>query len=275
MNSWQEGDVASNGIRLHYTRTGGAKPPVVLLHGFSDDGLCWTPVAESLEADYDVIMLDARGHGRSEAPATGYGPPEHAADAAGAIAALGLHKPALLGHSMGAATSLELASTYPEVPRAILLEDPPTWWVKPPEMLGPDDERVVQRRNSIHRLKEMSREELLAWIRTREPNWSEAEIQPWADSKLRLNLNVLSQGPAPGQNWQTSLRHITCPTFLIVGDVANGALVGEEDAAALHALVPQLRVAHIAQSSHSIRRDQLDQYMSIVRSFLAETATGQ
>ena len=57
----------ANGIRLHYYRTGdGTKPAVVLCHGFSDSGLCWTPVARQLEADYDVIMLDARGHGLSE-----------------------------------------------------------------------------------------------------------------------------------------------------------------------------------------------------------------
>ena len=271
MQSWQEGDVAANGIRLHYTRTGGAKPPVVLLHGFSDDGLCWTPVAKLLEVDYDVIMFDARGHGRSEAPAQGYGPPEHAADVADAITMLGLHQPALLGHSMGAATSLELASTYPELPGAILLEDPPTWWVKPPEMLGPDDERMVQRRRSIEHLKEMNREELLVWIRTREPNWSETENELWADSKLRLNLNVLSHGPVPGENWKTSLQHITCPALLITGDTTRGALVSDEDAAALHTLVPQLRIAQIAQASHSIHRDKLDQYISIVRSFLAET----
>ena len=59
MTHWQSGDIAVNGLKLHYTRTGGAKPPVVLAHGFSDDGLCWTPVAEALEADYDVVMVDA------------------------------------------------------------------------------------------------------------------------------------------------------------------------------------------------------------------------
>ncbi|MEZ4677061.1 MAG: alpha/beta fold hydrolase [Caldilineaceae bacterium] len=37
---------------------------MLLIHGFSDTGLLWTPVAE-LEADYDVIMPDMRGHGRS------------------------------------------------------------------------------------------------------------------------------------------------------------------------------------------------------------------
>ena len=58
MANWQSGDVVVNGLRLHYTRTGGDKPPFVLAHGFSDDGLCWTPVARQLEADYDVVMID-------------------------------------------------------------------------------------------------------------------------------------------------------------------------------------------------------------------------
>jgi len=34
MTDWQSGYVVANGIRLHYTRTGGGGPPVVLSHGF-------------------------------------------------------------------------------------------------------------------------------------------------------------------------------------------------------------------------------------------------
>ena len=126
MTHWQSGDIMVNGLLLHYTRTGGARPPAVLAHGFSDDGLCWTPVAEALAPDYDVVMVDARGHGRSAAPEQGYGSADHANDLAGVIQALGLKRPAVLGHSMGAASTLVLAGMYPDLPRAILLEDPPT-----------------------------------------------------------------------------------------------------------------------------------------------------
>jgi pimeloyl-ACP methyl ester carboxylesterase len=64
---WTHTDLFVNGVRLHYYRTGhGDKPPLVLVHGFSDNGLCWTPTARDLEADYDVIMPDMRGHGLSE-----------------------------------------------------------------------------------------------------------------------------------------------------------------------------------------------------------------
>ena len=59
MAAWQSSNLEANGWRLHYTRTGGDKPPVVLAHGFSDDGLCWTPVAEALASEYDLIMVDS------------------------------------------------------------------------------------------------------------------------------------------------------------------------------------------------------------------------
>src|SRR6185437_12680183 len=71
---WSEGTIISNDLRQHYYRTsaGGEKPSLLLLHGFSENGLCWSRVARALEDDYDLILLDARGHGRSDLPATGY-----------------------------------------------------------------------------------------------------------------------------------------------------------------------------------------------------------
>jgi pimeloyl-ACP methyl ester carboxylesterase len=44
----------------------GDKRPLVLVHGFSDNALCWTPTARDLESEYDVIMPDMRAHGLSE-----------------------------------------------------------------------------------------------------------------------------------------------------------------------------------------------------------------
>jgi N-formylmaleamate deformylase len=273
MASWQSGDVKANGIRLHYTRTGGAKPPVVLAHGFSDDGLCWTPVAEVLAPDYDVIMVDARGHGRSDAPAHGYGPTDHAADLAGAIAALELRRPAVLGHSMGAATALALAGADPDVPGAILLEDPPAWWVAASATDAEIEERLAQRRRWIEDLKSKTREELIVAQRAATPGWSEAELGPWADSKLRFNPSAMTMDPTGSLDWPATLARISCPALLITADPALGAILSDEMAGALQALVPQLRIAHITGAGHSIRRDQFDSYMQVVRGFLGEVYT--
>ena len=166
MSTWQSAYVEANGLRLHYMRTGGNQPPLLLTHGFSDDGLCWTPVAEQLAADYDVIMLDARGHGRSAGPEEGYGSVEHATDVAGVITALGLTRPVVLGHSMGAATAIALAGLYPELPSAILLEDPPAWWL---DVAPPMLDRRARFGERIVALKRKMREELLADQRIQSP----------------------------------------------------------------------------------------------------------
>src|SRR3982074_2513917 len=102
MTHWFSGDVITNKIKIHYYRTGGDKRPLVLSHGATDSGLCWSRVARTLESEYDVIMPDSRGHGLSDAPETGYSSADHAADLAGLIRALGLEQPAVGGHSMGA-----------------------------------------------------------------------------------------------------------------------------------------------------------------------------
>ena len=59
-SKWQSADLEVNGLSLHYTRTGGDKPSLLLAHGFSDDGLCWTPVAEALEAFADRPSWEER-----------------------------------------------------------------------------------------------------------------------------------------------------------------------------------------------------------------------
>jgi hypothetical protein len=51
---WTDGYVVANGIRLHYWRTGGSKPALVMAHGSSDDGLCWTNLAKEIQEDYDI-----------------------------------------------------------------------------------------------------------------------------------------------------------------------------------------------------------------------------
>jgi len=269
MATWQSGDIEVNKLKLHYTRTGGDKPPVVLAHGFSDDGLCWTPVAELLTAKYDVVMVDARGHGRSDGPKRGYGSAEHAGDVAGIISGLGLKRPAVLGHSMGAATALMLAGTYPDLPRAILLEDPPAFWMAPPS--GRPARRPTHFTDWIVDLKRKTREEMIAHAHAQSPTWSEAELGPWADSKLRLSFNVLSRGKSAPVDWPATVQRITCPTLLITADPDKGAIVTQEAAAALQALLPQTRVAHVAAAGHNIRREQFARYMDLVESFLADT----
>ncbi len=275
MTSWQSDFIHANGLRLHYTRTGGhtggAKSPLVLAHGFSDDGLCWTSVAQNLAADYDVVMIDARGHGLSDAPERGYSPLEQSDDVAGVIAGLNLSRPAVLGHSMGAMTTLMLAGRYPDLVRAIVLEDPPPWWVA--DFAPPFNEEWKRQTQAwLTALQNQSRESLIAMQRVESPDWPEVDLVPWADSKLRISLKFFDHLSPFNIDWPVVVGGIRCPVLLITGDPERGALVTPEYALTLQAWLPQLRTVHIPGAGHSIRRDQFAAFMNVVRPFLSEVS---
>ena len=271
MSAWTSGDLVTHGTRLHYYRTGGGKPPLVLLHGVTDDGLCWTPAAEVLAAGYDVVMVDLRGHGKSDAPEAGYTMAAMAAEVAGLVTGLGLDRPIVLGHSMGAVTTLALAGLFPDLPAAILVEDPPAFWNLPAGAPRDDGSRAGMLA-WITGIKRKTRAELLADARAENPHWSEAELGPWADAKHRFSPRITALVPpadAITADFPALLRRIRCPALFISGDQPRGAISGAGDIAALRALVPQLQAVHIPDAGHSIRRDQFARYMEAVQDFLA------
>ncbi len=272
MSEWQSGSVDANGVTIHYTRTGGDKPVVVLAHGVTDNGLCWSPLARELEGDFDLIMVDARGHGASSAPEGSYGPDVQAEDLAGLITALGLEKPAVLGHSMGAGTALVLAGTHPDLVGSILLEDPPAWWTEwydSPEAR----ELVIGMKERALSYKSLSRDEVIAAGREEHPDWSGAELQPWADSKKAFSPNVLvvfEPNNRTNVDWPATLGQVSVPVLLIMADAERGGIVTPERAAALHAMIPRTEVAHIPGAGHNIRREQFGPYVEAVREFLTQ-----
>lgn len=271
MSDWQSARLQSNGLSIHYTRTGGDKPPFVLVHGFSDDGLCWIEVARALEAEYDLIMPDARGHGRSEGPESGYAPQDQAADLAGLIQQLGLERPAVFGHSMGAQTSLTLAALYPELVGCVLLEDPPPWWMRELTQAALNDpSRPAKRRAEIVEMKRHTSAELIARQLQATPHWSASELEMWADAKLRLSFNLVNRAAAPDLAWGELLRQIKCPSLLISADPSLGGMVTPEAAQGLQERIPQLEIAAMSGAGHCIHRDKFAETMQAVRGFLAK-----
>lgn len=124
MTNWISGVCKASGVQIHYLRTGGRKPPLVLLHGLTGSGACWIPLARSLQDEYEVVMPDARGHGSSSTPLNGYRYQHHASDVVGLIHALELQAPVLLGHSMGGMTAAVVASQTAAAIRGVILADP-------------------------------------------------------------------------------------------------------------------------------------------------------
>lgn len=269
MSNWSEGQIFTNGVNLHYYRTGGDKQPVVLLHGFTDNGLCWTRVARDLEQDYDVIMFDARGHGLSDGPINGFTHDLMTEDAANIIQALKLERPFLLGHSMGAATTAQVAARHPDLVRAIALEDPPWHEIKQQQASTLGGNKAFSFKDWLEELKTQTREEIIAGGRKSNPSWSEEDLGPWADSKEQLNMDVFKDGPS-FESWRDIVPRITCPILLITADPVLGAIVAPEDVQEIEHAWHNGQVLHIDGAGHNIRREQYATYIAAVKSFFNE-----
>ncbi|MEO8541312.1 MAG: alpha/beta hydrolase, partial [bacterium] len=174
--AWTEGDISIDGVRIHYYRRGTGRP-LVLAHGFSDNGKCWDRVATVLEDRYDVIAFDARHHGLSDKPADGSIGDGN--DLVALVEALGLEKAALLGHSMGAGTVAQAAGERPELFRCAILEDP-AWRDGP--MPPPAGGREMPR------WSELSVEKIIELGKAQSPSWHAAEFPAWAESKQQFRI---------------------------------------------------------------------------------------
>lgn len=260
-------DIAVNGVTLHVLRGGGGGAPLLFAHGITDSAACWLPVAEQLAADgHAIIAYDARGHGRSSKPERGYAMTTFAEDLTGLVAALGLDRPVLVGHSMGGATSFLAEAAHPGLARALVLEDPP-WYEDPDFDHTPFLEQIAAWIRSLHAL---TLPEVVAGQRAAAPHWSDAELTPWAESKHQVVPQVAERYAAPAEDADTLLARVTCPTLLITGDTAAGGIVSAAVAAQAMAGLAHGQHVHIPGAGHSVRRDQPEAFLAAVRSFLAQ-----
>ncbi|MBE2184440.1 MAG: alpha/beta hydrolase [Anaerolineae bacterium] len=271
MGVWSQGTVSANGLEVFYRRTGGDKPPLLLLHGYTDNGACWGPTAQALEADYDIIMPDARGHGQtSGAPGT-MNTALLAQDAAAIIRALDLGKTIVFGHSMGGITALALAANDPDLVLAAMLEDPPFML---DEHFAPSAEQVQNlevEKKDAQAFRMLPLEARIARGRADNPGWSDDELVPWAASKGEFNLDIVSFHLGfRGYLWRQDIAKVTCPLLLITGNAAKGCFVTPELALVSEQLCPTCTTAYINGAGHCIHRDRFDETMAAVSSFLKQ-----
>lgn len=267
MTIWSEHDLVTAENTIHYYRMGRySAPPVVLLHGFGDAGLCWLRLASDLAHDYDLVMIDAPGHGRS-----GPGPKparfreQAVRDSFAVIDALALGRPAIIGHSMGAATAASLAMWNSHI-RCVVLEDPR--WLPVPENPQPIEESGIAQ---VRSFKGLRPDQLVAVADTERARWSELDRQYWVDAKLRFNLAILRHGPiSPLQPWQDAMESIECPVLLVTADPELGAFVTREVAQEAIRLLRAGKLVHIPGAGHNIRREQYEPYRAAVTTFLGK-----
>jgi pimeloyl-ACP methyl ester carboxylesterase len=105
-----------------HARDEGEGPVVVLLHGLFGAGRNLGVLARGLVGRARVVSLDLRNHGES-GHAAGMGYAVMAADVAESLAALGVERAAVVGHSMGGKTAMMLALTRPALVERLAVLD--------------------------------------------------------------------------------------------------------------------------------------------------------
>jgi pimeloyl-ACP methyl ester carboxylesterase len=116
-----DADVAGGPLRV--LSWGAGRRPVIAVHGITGNATCWQPVARALPEDWTLYAVDLRGRGHSAALPGPYGFDKHGADLRGAVLALGLDRPVLVGHSLGAYIALLAADAHPEAFGRLVLVD--------------------------------------------------------------------------------------------------------------------------------------------------------
>lgn len=259
---WTTETVRSNGVSLRSYRTGDG-PPIMMAHGFYDNGRRWVPLAEYLSDEYEVVTYDARGHGRSDAPETGYSLDDRVADLRGVVRELDLDDPILLGHSMGAATVAWAAANHPDLPRGLVLEDPVGLHDEPD--VDPEERAAITRA----RVDEAADQSVEALIEEHYADVDRTHARRLAVASHECSPRIAAVAregyPAP---LAETFPEIACRTLVLRRDADIEQRVGDLDAADS---LQDGRLVHVPDAGHYVLREEYGAAYEELRTFLRRT----
>lgn len=287
-DGWSDGYVYANGIRIHYYHAVPApeKPVIVMVHGVTDIGLCWTTLTWKLQDLYDIYMVDTRGHGLSDPFTVSDDGETLVKDVVEFVHAMNFEKPILMGHSMGAATVMRVGAEYPELSKAIIMLDPmlgrfpsrqsggarnagrdaPQRETQAPDrisvnMFGTPETLVAQNNYSF--------DDLVATCHRNSPKWDSVDCQYWALSKKQYH------GAYTSETWQAmsgtmrtgdALAKIPVPALILKADAAPEVRKANEEAASV---MQKGKLVHIDGAGHNLHHDELERTVEVLMEFLS------
>lgn len=241
----------------------GTGPRLVLVHGFTQTGRCWLPLAGELSLDHEVVMVDAPGHGRSASVEVDL------VSGARLLGEVG-GRATYIGYSMGGRLALHLGLLRPDLVERMVL-------VGATAGIDDPDERAARR------LADEALAERLETVGV------ESFVDEWLDQPLFAGLTpdaaqrherlhntttgLASSLRLAGTGTQAPLwdrvAHLEMPVLLVAGegDVKFTALA-ERLAAAIG---PNARTTVIAGAGHSVHLEQPAAFLAALRAWLAAT----
>ena len=265
--------LARNGpVTLAYDLRGRGSP-LVLIQGVGVGRWGWEPVADRLARRFQVITIDNRGIGASDAPPGHYSTRTMADDVLAVLDDAGVHRASVVGTSLGGMIAQELALAHPErVDRLVLVATIPGGPHNRPMPLGTTY--------------------LFAWAPLMT---SQAKLQQFVHTTLgpttlrrrpklarRLVARKLAH-PQPESAWRAQTaagmlfnplgrqRRITQPTLIVQGTADQ--VVAPGNAEVLAGLVPDARVQRFDGAGHLLYWEQPKRFVRAVTDFLTDPAS--
>ncbi len=251
----------SGNIKIFYENYGQGDP-VILLHGFSIDHRMWEYQKDRLAGFYRVITPDARGHGKSDAPRTGYAREDRVIDLLNLIDYLGLEKIHLVGMSMGGGDALAYAIDYQEKLISLTLIGTVASGWKPSKKFH--DFAPLAQDSGIEKARKAYVKSSLSYYRDRKPAVRE---------KLEAMMNSFSGAP-----WLDPMKgkylkrddlklagKVSAPTLLMVGkrDIFFTPLANR-----LRDLIPDSELVIIPGAGHVVNMEAPDLFNERLLRFL-------
>lgn len=254
-----------NGRRLAYIETGRGLP-LVLLHGIGSAARSWIPPIERLAQQYRIVAWDAPGYGGSDALGIDTPATAHYADAlAGFLGELGIERPVLVGHSLGALMAMSYAKHNPADVAALVLADPALGY-------GRADADLRERKlaDRIAMFERLGPEKL---GEERGPNLLSSSAPPHA---IRAVCETMSKVRADGYlpaarmlatgDLLADARGFTGPVLVMCG--AEDTITPPSDAAEVVSAIPGSRYREIPGAGHASYIEQPELFAAEIASFL-------
>ncbi|HIP72106.1 MAG TPA: alpha/beta fold hydrolase [Anaerolineae bacterium] len=251
-------------VELYYKALG-AGEPVLFLHGLGSSSGGWVLQRDVFAAQYQVILVDARGHGRSDKPPGPYSVPMFTADIVGLLDGLGVTAVHVVGLSMGGMIGFQMAVDYPERVKSLTIIN------SGPELAAHTfKERLfIWQRKLL--LNTLSMEKIGNAIGGRlfpEPEQAEykdmfvAEFVKNDKAAYKAATNALF-----GWSVRDRIGQIQCPALVLASDQDYTPVAAKE---AYVAEIPDARLVVIENSRHAAPIDQPDVVNTAILNFLAE-----
>lgn len=263
------GTAEVNGASIHY-ETLGDGDPLVLVHAGIADGRMWNPQMEAFAERHRVIRYDQRGFG--ETPAV-EGPYSHHEDLRGLLDHLGVERASFVGCSMGGATVLDFALSYPEAVASLVLVCSAIGGFDP-EMEPPKEWDELVAADEMGDLERVSELEVRMWVDgpERGPDKVASEIR---DLVREMNLIALrNEDSGLGEELELEppaadrLHEIQAPTLVIAGELDQPRTIQGADLLARS--IPEARKVVMPGTAHLPNLESPEEFNRIVLDLLAE-----